>query len=169
MRLHRGQLPSLSRQIVGALVSGEHIEVASHQEVSRDIEGVLTQYLDDVDRVLSRARDLVQQRGLPQGEFGRIKQLAAEQAGIKLGDDGLDHILTQILEMLMHSSNVDEVFSEDHQLKLVIRKFIREDEQADDRLEAEVRKQLKHVQEGSRIWEIEYARMKAQIKRRRGL
>ena len=169
MRLHRGQIPQLSRQIVRALVDAEHIEVVSHSEVERDMQSVLGQYCDDVDRVLSRARDLVQQRGLPQGEFGRIKQLAAEQAGIKIGDDGLDYVLSQMLNMLMHSQNVEEVFAEDHVLKRTIRQFLRTGEEADDRLEAEVRSKIKHVQEGSREWEIEYQRMKAEIKRRRGL
>jgi hypothetical protein len=168
MRLQRGQIPQLSRQIVGALVGGEHIEVADRREVERDIEGVLSQYLEDVDRVLSRARDLVQQRGLPQGEFGRIKQLAADQAGIKMGDDGLEHVQAQILQMLFHSGNVEEVFSDDHQIKRIIRDLVRDDEAGDVQIEAEVRSKLKHVQEGSRLWEIEYERMKADIKRRRG-
>ncbi len=159
----------LARQIVKALVDGEHIEVVSQHEVVRDVESVLNQYADDVDRVLSRARDLVQQRGLPQGEFGRIKQLAAEQAGIKIGEDGLDYLQGQVITMLMHSDNVEEVFAEDHALKRVIRQFIREDVAQDAKLEAEVRSQLKHVKEGSRLWEIEYERMKADIKRRRGM
>jgi len=169
MRLHRGQIPALSRQITRALVDGKHIEVVSLREVERDVESVLTTYLDSVDRVMAHARDLAQQRGLPQGQFGRIKQIAADQAGIKIGDDGLDYVQLQLLEMLFHSSNVDEVYAEDHTIKRVIRQFVRADEAAEQDLEAEVRSKLKHMQEGSRMWEIEYQRMKAEIKRRRGL
>lgn len=169
MRLVRSQLPTLSRQIVRTLVEGGDIEVDNQREVEKDIESVLNTYVTQTDDVVSRARDLVQQRGLPQGEFGRIKQLAAEQAGIKIGDDGLDYLLAQVLEMLMHSGSVEEVFSEDHVLKRKIRKFLREDEGASHSLEAEIRSKLKHVQEGSRVWEIEYARMKEEIKRRRGM
>lgn len=168
MRLARSQLPAISRQIVKTLVDGEDIEVVSQREVERDVESVLNTYLNQVEQVLSRARDLVQQRGLPQGEFARIKQLAADQAGIKIGDDGLDYLLAQVLEMLMHSGNVEEVFSEDHVLKRKIRPFLRTEER-DESIEAEVRSKLKHVQEGSRMWEIEYARMKEEIKRRRGM
>lgn len=168
MRLARSQLPTISRQIVKTLVEGEDIEVVSQREVERDVESVLNTYLNQVDQVLSRARDLVQQRGLPQGEFGRIKQLAADQAGIQIGDDGLDYLLAQVLEMLMHSANVEEVFSEDHVLKRKIRPFLRTEDR-DESIEAEVRSKLKHVQEGSRVWEIEYARMKEEIKRRRGM
>lgn len=169
MRLTRNQLPTVSRQIVKTLVDGGDIEVDNQREVERDIESVLGTYVNQSEQVLSRARDLVQQRGLPQGEFARIKRLAAEQAGIKIGDDALDYVLAQVLEMLMHSSHVDEVYSEDHVLKRKIRGFLRTDAGADASLEAEVRSRLKHVQEGSRMWEIEYARMKEEIKRRRGM
>ncbi len=168
MRLARSQLPTISRQIVKTLVDGGDIEVDNLREVERDVEAVLNTYLNQSEQVLSRARDLVQQRGLPQGEYARIKQLAAEQAGIKVGDDALDYLLAQVLEMLMHSAAVEEVFSEDHVLKKKIRQFLRTEER-DESIEEEVRSQLKHVQEGSRMWEIEYARMKEEIKRRRGM
>ena len=69
----------------------------------------------------------------------------------------------------MRSNNVDEVYAEDHVMRRHMRPFIKADVVADDRLDQEVRRQLKHVQEGSRMWEIEYARMKADIKRRRGM
>lgn len=169
MQLHRGQLPHLSRQIVNALLTNEDIEVTDRREVERDVESVLTTYAGEVDKVLSRARQLVQQRGLPQGEFGRIKKLAAEQAGIKIGDEAIDYVLEQLLNMLMHSGSVEEVFAEDHVLKKRMRTFLRAEEASDQALEREVRSKLKHVQEGSRMWEIEYARMKADIKRRRGI
>ncbi len=168
MLLARNQLPTVSRQIVKALVDGGDIEVDNQREVERDIESVLSNYVSQTEQVLSRARDLVQQRGLPQGEFARIKKLAAEQAGIKIGDDALDYVLAQVLEMLMHSGSVEEVFSEDHVLKRKIRQFLRTGDR-DASIEAEVRSKLKHVQEGSRMWEIEYARMKEEIKRRRGV
>ena len=118
---------------------------------------------------MSRARDLVQQRGLPQGEFARIKRLVAEQQSFKIGDDAIDYILEQILSMLMHSANVDEIYAEDHVLKRVMRGFLRDGQGAEMSIEAEVRSKLKHVKEGSRVWEIEYQRMKEDIKRRRGM
>ena len=39
----------------------------------------------------------------------------------------------------------------------------------EEQLDAEVRGQLKHVQEGSRTWEIEYKRLMGDIQRRKGL
>jgi hypothetical protein len=168
MQLHRGQLPALSRSMVKALTDAGDLEVSNAREVERDLESVLNGYLNDLDRVLARARDLVQQRGLPQGEFARIKKLCAEQAGIKVDDDALDYLLDQLVQMLMRSDSVDEVFTEDHALKRRMRGFLRAEEEVEREIEAEVRTHLKHV-EGSRVWEIEYERMKAEIKRRRGM
>jgi hypothetical protein len=39
----------------------------------------------------------------------------------------------------------------------------------EEELESEVRSKLKHVQEGSRTWEIEYKRLMGDIQRRKGL
>ena len=169
MRLHRGQLPGLCRSMLKALMDAGDIEVADAREVERDLESVLNGYLNDLDRVLARARDLVQQRGLAQGEFARIKKLCADQAGIKVDDDALDYILDQLIHMLMNSENVDEVYAEDHAIKRRIRPFLRAEDEAEREIENEVRSKLKHVEEGSRVWEIEYERMKADIKRRRGM
>ncbi len=169
MRLHRGALPDLSRKIAKALIDAGDIEVTTRREVEQDLESVLSTYVSQVDQVVERARDLAHQRGLSPGEFGRIKSLAAEQAGVKVGDDALDYVLEQLIAMLMHSSNVEDVFVDDLALKRRMRTFLRSTEEVDQKLEAEVRSQLKHVEEGSRTWEIEYARMKADIKRRRGM
>jgi len=169
MRLHRGALPDLSRKIAKALIDAGDIEVSDRREAERDIESVLTSYLNQVDQVVAHARDLAHQRGLPQGEFGRIKHVAAEQAGVKVGDDALDYVLEQLISMLMHSPNVEDVFVDDLALKRRMRPFLRAGEEVEQKLEAEVRSKLKHVEEGSRTWEIEYARMKADIKRRKGM
>lgn len=169
MRLSRGQVPQVSRQMVRALVEAGDIEVTDQREVERDFESVMNTYLGQVDQIVSRARDLIRQRGLPQGEFGRAKKLAADQAGVKIDDEAIDYVLDQFLAMLMHSSSVEEVFAEDHDIKRRIRVFLRAEEQAHHNLDAEVRSKLKHVQEGTRMWEIEYERMMAEIKRRRGV
>jgi hypothetical protein len=39
----------------------------------------------------------------------------------------------------------------------------------DDKLDAEVRAQIRHVKEGTRDWDIEYSRQAEIIKRKRGL
>jgi hypothetical protein len=69
----------------------------------------------------------------------------------------------------MHSANVDEVFAEDVELRRKMREPLRRQAALEEELQAEVRGRLKHVKEGSTMWEIEYRRMMEEIKRRKGL
>jgi hypothetical protein len=169
MRLVRQQLQQTSKSIVQELVAADAIEVADAREVEIDIQSVLVNYADEEAAVTERARELLSQRNLPEHQFARIKKLTAEQRGIQVGDDALDYLLDQIIQMLMRSGNVEEVFAADHELRRIIRPFIlKADASEADSVDAEVRAKLKHVEEGSRLWEIEYQRVKADILRRRG-
>ena len=98
-----------------------------------------------------------------------MKKLVAEQKHVKIGEDAIDYLLDQLLEILMHSSNVDEVFAQDHVLRLRMREPLRKQFAAEDQMDQEVRGRLKHVQEGTQIWEVEYRRMMDDIKRRKGV
>ncbi|MFT3763917.1 MAG: DUF507 family protein [Minicystis sp.] len=169
MRLFSGKITPLSEELVKALVDNKDIECESKREVALDFESVFTNYLRLDKEAADRAKDLLAQRSMPQTEFPRLKKLAAEQKGIKVGDEMLDYLLDQLIEMLMHSGNVDEVFGEDHDLRRHMRPVLRKFLEADEQLENEVRGKLKHVQEGSRTWEVEYQRLMGEIQRRKGL
>jgi hypothetical protein len=93
----------------------------------------------------------------------------AQERGIKIGDEAIDYVLDQLIEMLMHSQSVDEIFADDVTLRRKMRDPLRKHAQLDDELHAEVKNQLKHVKEGSTLWEVEYQRMLEDIRRRKGL
>jgi uncharacterized protein len=137
--------------------------------VTLDVEAVFSSYLQSDRDATEKAKEVLLARGLPQSEFNRVKRLAAEQKGIKVGEDMLDHLLDQLIEMLMHSHNVDEVFVEDHDLRRRMRPVLRKYLDMDEALDTEVRGKLRHVQEGSRTWEIEYQRVMGEIQRRKGM
>jgi hypothetical protein len=169
MRLFSGKITPLSEEIVRALADNKEIECEDRKEVVRDLESVFSQYLSIERDVMDKAKSTLESRGLPPSELGRIKKIVAEQRGIKIGDDMLDYLLDQCIEMLMHSGNVDEVFGEDHDLRRRMRPVLKKYLAADDELEAEVRSKLKHVQEGTRTWEVEYRRIMSDIQRRKGM
>ena len=169
MRIHSGQVSSIAGQIVKALIDAGDIESESPREVVADIESVLSQYSRDEQAATERARDVLAARRLSTAEFGRMKRLAAEERGIKIGEDAIDYLLDQLLEMLMHSGNVDEIYADDLALRRKMRIPLRKQLQSEDALEKEVRGRLKHVKEGTSMWDIEYARMKEDIKNRKGL
>ena len=169
MWLHRGKISQIASDMVRALKDSGDIECESPREVQADLEAVLTQYVNDEQEINDRARDLVASRGLPNTELGRMRKLVAEQKHVKIGDDAIDYLLDQLVEILMHSSNVDEVYAEDHVLRVRMREPLRKQFAAEEQIEQEVRGRLKHVQEGTQVWEVEYRRMMDDIKRRKGL
>jgi hypothetical protein len=169
MRLHGPRVPQIAHEMVTALVKGKDIETESPNEVQADIEAVLNQYVQDEKSVQERARDMIAARGLSQNELPRMRKLVADEKHIKLGDDAIDYLLDQLVEMLMHSANVEEVFSEDYELRRKMRDPLRKQLAEEQALEAEVRGHLRHVQEGTGLWEVEYRRMMEDIKRRKGL
>jgi len=169
MRLYSGRIQTVAAEIVKALLKAGDIEAQSPREVEADIAAVLTGYLEAERDVTERAKDLLQARGLAQTELARTRKLIADQRGIKLGDEALDYVLDQIVEMLMHSQNVDEVYAEDVELRRKARAVLAKEEQVGEDLEREARSRMKHVQEGTRTWEVEYRRVMEDIRRRRGL
>ena len=152
-----------------SLVDAKDIETQSPAEVKADIEAVLEQYIRDEQSTTERAKDLLASRGLPQSEYQRIRKLVADEKRIKIGDDAIDYVLDQLVEMLMHSANVDEVFAEDYELRRKMREPLRKQLVEEQAFEQEIRGRLKHVQEGTGLWEVEYRRMMEDLRRRKGL
>jgi hypothetical protein len=169
MRLYSGKIPSIATEVVRTLVAANDIESESPREVEGDIAAVLNQYLGDEREVNDRAKDILERTGKPQSDLSRVRQLVADEKGIKVGDDALDYLLDQVVEMLMHSNHVDEVYVEDVELRRKMASIFKKHMAADSKVDAEVRAQLKHVKEGTRQWEIEYARVLDQVRRIKGL
>jgi uncharacterized protein len=169
MRLYSGKVSAIATEVVRALLASNDVEAETPKEVEADIAAVLNQYLADERDVNDRAKDVLERTGKPQTEYQRVRALVAEEKGIKVGDETLDYLLDQVVEMLMHSGNVDEVYVEDLELRRRMAPVFKRHMAVDSSLDADVRAQLKHVREGTRDWEIEYAKVLEQVKRRKGL
>ncbi len=169
MRLYGSKVSPIAQEVVRTLVASKDIETEAPREVVADIEAVLRSYLETERMVDDKTRELLQRTNRSSSEFGRVRQQIAEHHGIKVGDEALDYLLDQVVEMLMHSNHVDEVFSEDVELRRKMAPIFKRHMGVDADLDAAVRAQLKHVKEGTAQWDIEYARVLEAVKRRRGL
>ena len=69
----------------------------------------------------------------------------------------------------MSSRHIDDVFADDAILRRKIKDICKKHMAVDEEMEREVRGQLKHVEEGTRTWEVEYTRIMEDIRRRKGL
>jgi hypothetical protein len=169
MRIPKARVPQVAAQILQSLIKDKDVETENPNEVQVDIEAVLNQYVRDEQEISEKARDIVAKRGLPSSQLSRTKQQLAEQRQLKVGDEAIDYLVDQLIEFLMHSNNVDEIYAPDHRLRRLIREPLRQIGEAEGALRDEVRAQMKHVQEGTAVWEVEYQRILEDVRRRKGL
>jgi hypothetical protein len=169
MRLFTSQIPAISTECVRVLLAANDIEAESPKEVEADIVSVLKSYLQTEQEVNDRTKELLERTGRGQTEYSRVREQIADSKGIKVGDEMLDYLLDQVVEMLNHSHNVEEIYVEDVVLRRKMAPIFKKHMAADSSLDAEVRTQLRHLKEGSSTWDIEYQRVLEQVKRKKGL
>jgi hypothetical protein len=169
MRLYAGKIPVIAAEIVKTLVDNDELSVLDRGESELDIQAVLKEYLRLDRECTEKAKDLMQKRNLPYEHFGKIKrQLAAEKA-FGLGDESLDWMTTQMIESFMQSPHVEEVFADDSTLRKRMTDILKKHMLIDDEIDAEVRRRIKNLEEGTATWEIEYQKALDQIKKNRRL
>lgn len=169
MRLFSSKVPVIASEIVRKLVADKDLESESPPEVEKDVEAVLNEYLRLEREVTSKTKELMDGRKLPPTEFGRVKKSVAEQKGLKIGDEVIDYLLDQLVESFLYSNNVDEVYASDLDLRRKMAPILKRHMQVEDELDREVRSRLKHLEEGTPSWEIEYGKTLELVKRSKGV
>jgi uncharacterized protein len=74
-----------------------------------------------------------------------------------------------MIEFLLISRNVEEVYAPDNVLRQKIHAVMKRHLDVDDEIDREARARLKHLQEGTSAFDIEYNKTVDQIRRARGL
>ncbi|MDD9942366.1 MAG: DUF507 family protein [Myxococcales bacterium] len=164
MRLYRGKIEIIADEIISTLTQAGDIEVADAAEAKLDIEAVLKEYLRLDREVLDEAKNRMEVRGLGYGNLGRVKSQVAKERGAPQHDDVLPYLLEQILNILFHSHNIDEIYAEDVVLRKKLTPLLRKHMEVDSELDREVRSKIKNLQEGTSDFEVEYGRVMGQLK-----
>jgi uncharacterized protein len=169
MRLYAGKIPSIAAEIVKALLDEDELSVFDRGETELDVQAVLKEYIRLEREVTEKAKDLLQKRNLPYEHFGKVKRQIAAEKGFGLGDEGLDWMTTQMIESFMQSPHVEEVFGDDATLRKRMTDILKKHMQIDEEIDAEVRRRIKNLEEGTATWEVEYQKALDQIKKNRHL
>jgi hypothetical protein len=169
MKLFSGKVDIIAAEITRSLVAAESIETESPKEVEMDIAAVLKEYIRTDRELTDEAKDICESKNLPYSSFPKIKRQLADKQFFKVGEDSLDYIMEQIVGSMMHSQHVEEVFLEDHELKVIMRPIIKRHTEIEDELDVEARQKIKNLKEGTAEWEIEYRRAMDQVQKRRQL
>ena len=171
MRLLKERIPSVAKGIVDVLLEKELIDVASdsRSEVELDVESVLKEYRRRDHEITEKARDLVATRGLDYSQTFKIKSKLAQEHGFGLNDDAVGYLADQIVEILLQSNHVDEIFGEDTDLRGAIAPVLKKELNVDSDLDKQVKARIKNLQEGTTDYEVEYKKTMEQIRSSRKL
>jgi hypothetical protein len=171
MRLYPKLVPIIAREIIQRLTQEHDIEVEPirQSDAELDLAAIMREYLLSEDRVNQAAREALERRGYDASKFNQVKREMADVRGFKLGDEGIEFVINQMLEFLLVSRNVEEVFSDDNVMRPKIMQIMKKHLDVEDEIDREARGRLKHLQEGTSAFEIEYQKQLEQIRRARGL
>jgi len=169
MKLYTGKVDIIAAEICGRLVADELIDTPNPEEVELDIASVLKEYIRRDRKLTDAAKDICEKQGLPYSSFPKLKRQLAQKEGFIVGDEAIDYVMEQMIGVLMHSQFVEEVFAEDHEIKVIMREVIRKHTEIETELDAEARQKIKNLKEGTNEWDIEYRKAMDQVMKRRKL
>lgn len=169
MRLFPTKIPTIVEAVHKVLVEGGDLEVSDREEFKRDVSSILKEYLRKDRELTDRAKDELERKHLPYSDLFKTKRSIAEDADFGIGEESVNWICTQLLELFMRSAFVTEIFAEDAAIRKKLKEILRRHMQADDDIDREVRRHLKHLNENTSSFEIEYQKQLDVIKRKHGL
>jgi len=171
MRLYPKLVPLIAREIIDRLAKEKDVEVEAIRmsDAELDMSAIMREYLANEERVNQATREALERRGYDFTKFNQVKREMSDVRGFKIGDDGIEFLINQMLEFLLISRNVEEVFSDDTQMRPKIMQIMKKHLDVDEEIDREARGRLKHLQEGTSAYEIEYQKTLEQIRRARGL
>ncbi len=171
MRLYPKVIPIIAREVVQRLMQDGDVEVETMRiaDAEMDLSAIMREYLAAEERVNQATREALERRGYDASKFNQVKREMADVRGFKMGDEGIEYCINQMLEFLLISRNVEEVFSADTVMRSKIFQAMKKHLDVDDEIDREARGRLKHLQEGTSAFEVEYNKTIEQIRRARGL
>jgi len=123
MRLDPKTIPSIARDSIAALMVDGDIEVEPMRigDAEMDFTAIMREYLTNDERVRAATREALDRRGLDESAFERVQREMADARGFKTGAEGIEYVVDQMIEFLLISRNVEEVFAGDDLLRTKLR------------------------------------------------
>lgn len=171
MKLYPKVIPAIAREVIAKLMADGDIEVETLRiaDAEQDMAAVMKEYLAAEERVNQATREALERRGYDHSRFHAVKREMADVRGFKMGDEGIDFMINQMLEFLLISRNIEEVYGDDPPMRRKIYEIFKKHLDVDEDIDREARGKLKHLAEGTQAWEIEYQKAVEAIRRNRGL
>ncbi len=171
MKLYPKVIPAVAREVIERLTKDGDVEVEPLRvgDAEMDMASIMKEYLAAEERVNQATREALERRGYDHSKFNQVKREMADVRGFKMGDEGIEYVIGQMIEFLLVSRNVEEVYAEDNVIRKKVFQIMKRHLDIDEDLDREVRGRLKHLQEGTPAWDVEYQKAIDQLRRNKGL
>ena len=195
MRLYRNQISKLVDMIIRVLTEeNEIVEIAerppevedekvvkwSNQkpkyegedalylwpEFRQDIRAVFNNYINTDRRLTEEARNIVNARGDDPSMIYSEKRRLAKHENFGLNEDAPSYIVVQLIEALLHTESVEEVYAQDREIHALLLNEIREIMSNQRNLQQEVEQRIRNLERSSQTWEDLYFQVNQRLKER---
>src|SRR5687768_18567471 len=119
MRLYPKVIPIIAREVVQRLMQDGDVEVETMRiaDAEMDLSAIMREYLANEERVNQATREALERRGYDASKFPQVKREMADVRGFKMGEEGIEYVINQMIEFLLISRNVEEVYAADNILR----------------------------------------------------
>ena len=126
MHLDSKVVPSIARDSIATLMHDGDVEIEPLRvaDAEMDLSAIMREYLTSEAQVTAATREALARRGLDEVAFERVHQEMADARGFKTGEAGIEYVIDQMIEFLLLSRNVEEVFAGDAVLRAKLREVM---------------------------------------------
>ena len=126
MHLDSKIVPSIARESIATLIRDGDVEIEPMRvaDAEKDLSAIMREYLTSEAQVAAATREALARRGLDESAFERVHREMADVRGFKTGDEGIEYVIDRMIEFLLVSRNVEEVFAGDAVLRAKLREVM---------------------------------------------
>jgi len=119
-------VPSIARDSIATLIRDGDVEIEPMRvaDAEKDLSAIMREYLTSEAQVAAATREALARRGLDESAFERVHREMADVRGFKTGDEGIEYVIDRMIEFLLVSRNVEEVFAGDAVLRAKLREVM---------------------------------------------
>jgi hypothetical protein len=145
MRLYPKVIPAIAREVVQTLMQDGDVEIETMRiaDAEMDMAAIMKEYLAAEERVNAATREALERRGYDHSRFNQVKREMADVRGFKMGDEGIEYVIGQMIEFLLVSRNVEEVYADDQTLRKKVFGIFKKHLDVDEEIDREARARLK--------------------------
>ena len=135
-------------------------------EFRQDIRAVLNNYVNTDRRLTDEARKIVESRGDDPSMIYSEKRRLARHENFGLNEDAPSYIIGQLIEALLHTESVEEVYAQDKDIHMLLMPEVRDIMSNQRNLQQEVEQRIRNLERGSETWEDLFFQVHQRLKDR---